>query len=344
MFDMFQLEAMRHALVAALLVGAAAPAVGVFLVQRRLSLIGDGLGHVSLAGVAIGVLTDHSPIVTALIAAVVAAGLVEFIRVRGRTNADVALAVMFYGGIALGVVLLARATSAGGLSIEQYLFGSILTTASDQLWQFAALAVVAVGATTILRRRLFAIANDEEYAKSVGLPVMSMNLLLSVLTSVTVVLSMRVIGLLLISALMILPNATGQLLGRSFQGTTIWAVLIGCVCGFAGVGSSYYLDTPPGGTVVLAAVAVFLIASTVAALVRITRSRRLRRGGHPHVHQDGCGHDALLHGDHVDYVHEGHRHTADTGHHAQEAPHPAGAGHTAYTEELADAAAQEEHR
>ncbi|TWP34038.1 metal ABC transporter permease [Leekyejoonella antrihumi] len=332
MFDMFQLEAMRHALIAALLVGAAAPAVGVFLVQRRLSLIGDGLGHVSLAGVAIGVLTNHSPIITALIAAVLAAGLVEFIRIRGRTNADVALAVMFYGGIALGVVLLAKATSAGGLSIEQYLFGAILTTESNQLWQFALLAVVAVGTTTVLRRRLFAIANDEEYAQSAGLPVMSMNLLLSVLTSVTVVLSMRVIGLLLISALMILPNATGQLLGRSFRGTTIWAVGIGCVCGFVGVSSSYYLDTPSGGTVVLAAVALFLVAASVTALVRIARGRQLRRSSHPHLHQDGCGHDAQLHGDHVDYVHEGHLHTAEADHHGHDRLHPAGAGDPAYAE------------
>ncbi len=310
--DVFQLEAMRHALVAALLVGAAAPAVGVFLVQRRLSLIGDGLGHVALAGVAVGVLTAHSPMVTALITAVLAAGVVEFIRVRGRTNADVALAVMFYGGIALGVVLLAKATSAGGLSIEQYLFGAILTTETGQLWQFAGLALIAVGTTTVLRRRLFAVANDEEFATSAGLPVMSLNLLLSVLTSVTVVLSMRVIGLLLISALMILPNAAGQLLSHSFRATTVWAVLLGCLSGFVGVSSSFYLDTPSGGTVVLTAVAAFLAISIATSLLRLARRRRLRRSTHPHVHQDGCGHDAVLHGDHVDYVHAGHRHTADT--------------------------------
>lgn len=123
MGDLFVLEAMRYAFVAALLVGAAAPSVGVFLVQRRLSLIGDGIGHVALAGVAIGVLLHASPILTALIAAVVAACIIEFIRLRGTTNADVALAVMFYGGIAAGVVLLSRADNAGQTSISQYLFG-----------------------------------------------------------------------------------------------------------------------------------------------------------------------------------------------------------------------------
>lgn len=308
MLDALQLQFMQNAFIAAILVGATAPAVGVFLVQRRLSLIGDGLGHVSLAGVAVGVLTGRSPILTALIAAVLAACVVEFIRLRGSTSADVALAVMFYGGIAAGVVLLAKANSADGMSIQQYLFGAILTTNTDQLWQFAVLAAVAVGTTTVMRRRLFAVANDEEYARSVGLPVMQTNLALSILTSVTVVMSMRVIGLLLISALMILPNATGQQLGRSFRSATWWAVLVGALCGASGVTASYYLDTPSGGTVVLVAVAVFVLVASGAALVRAVRVRRVRRSAHPHHHEEGCGHEPVLHGDHVDYVHDDEQH------------------------------------
>lgn len=304
MLEALQLPFMQHAFIAALLVGAAAPAVGVFLVQRRLSLIGDGLGHVALAGVAVGVLTGRSPILTALVAAVLSACVVEFIRLRGSTNADVALAVMFYGGIAAGVVLLAKSSSADGMSIQQYLFGAILTTSSDQLWQFALLAAVAVGTTTVMRRRLFAVANDEEYARSVGLPVVRTNLALSILASVTVVMSMRVIGLLLISALMILPNATGQLLGRSFRTATWWAVLIGILCGGTGVTASYYLDTPSGGTVVLVAVAVFVIVAVATSVSRSLRARRRRRGDHPHEHIEGCGHEPVLHADHVDYLHD----------------------------------------
>lgn len=315
MGDLFALEAMRHAMVAALLVGAAAPSVGVFLVQRRLSLIGDGIGHIALAGVAVGVLMGASPIWTALIAAVLAACIIEFIRLRGTTNADVALAVMFYGGIAAGVVLLARADNAGQTSISQYLFGAILTTQSDELWQFAALALIGVGSTTVLRKRLFAVANDEEYARAVGLPVVSLNLLLSVLTSVTVVLSMRVIGLLLISALMILPNATGQLVARSFRLTTAYAVIIGCLSGGSGVIASWYLDTPSGGTVVLVAVAAFLIASIISAAARGARARRARRViGHAHEHGDDCGHPAVRHGDHIDYLHDGELHAPHADH------------------------------
>ena len=315
MAEILALDWMRHALLAALLVGAAAPSVGVFLVQRRLSLIGDGIGHIALAGVAVGVLFGTSPILTALVAAVLAACVIEFIRLRGTTNADVALAVMFYGGIAAGVVLLARADNAGQTSITQYLFGSLLTTTSDQLWQFAILSVIAVGATTVLRKRLFAVANDEEYARAVGLPVMPLNLLLSVLTSVTVVLSMRVIGLLLISALMILPNATGQLLARSFRMTTAYAVAIGCLSGGLGVIASYYFDTPSGGTVVLVAVAIFVLASAVAMALHAGRSRRARVvAHHSHEHRQGCGHQAVPHGDHVDYLHDGEFHAAHADH------------------------------
>ena len=324
MGDLFALEAMRHAFVAALLVGAAAPAVGVFLVQRRLSLIGDGIGHVALAGVAIGVLLQTSPILTALIAAVAAACIIEFIRVRGTANADLALAVMFYGGIAAGVVLLSKADNAGQTSISQYLFGQILTTDTDQLWQFAVLAAIAVGATTVLRKRLFAVANDEEYARAVGLPVMPLNLLLSILTSVTVVLSMRIIGLLLISALMILPNATGQLLARSFRVTTAIAVIVGCFCGAAGVTASYYLDTSPGGTVVLLAVAIFLLSAIVASIIHAMRTSKARRvQAHDHEHGDDCGHPGVRHGDHVDYLHDGELHAPHGDHWDTHEPRPA---------------------
>lgn len=315
MGDLFALEAMRHAFVAALLVGAAAPAVGVFLVQRRLSLIGDGIGHVALAGVAIGVLLHASPILTALAAAIISACIIEFIRVRGTANADLALAVMFYGGIAAGVVLLSKADNAGQTSINQYLFGQILTTESDQLWEFALLALIAVGATTVLRKRLFAVANDEEFARAVGLPVMRLNLLLSILTSVTVVLSMRVIGLLLISALMILPNATGQLLAKSFRLSTAIAVIVGCLCGASGVVSSYYLDTASGGTVVLIAVTVFLLVALATGVINSVRTKRTRRlNAHDHEHRTGCGHEQVRHGDHIDYLHDGEFHAAHADH------------------------------
>ena len=322
MSELLALDFMRQALIAAFLVGLAAPLVGAFLVQRRLSLIGDGIGHVALAGVAVGILTGTMPVFTALIAAVAAAVGVELIRATGRTSGDIALAVMFYGGIALGVVLISKST-ASSANLTGYLFGAILTTSRTDIVVFAVLAVVVVAVTWVLRHRFFAVANDEEYARAVGLPVMGYNIALSVLTAVTVVVSMRVVGLLLITALMIIPNATAQLVSRSFRTSLAWASLIGVASSVSGVIVSFYAETPSGGTIVLLAIGTFLAVSVVSGLV--TRARRAahdRAERHEHEHGPVCGHESIPHEDHVDYLHDGHRHAPHADHYDE---HDAGA-------------------
>lgn len=279
--ELLQYDFMQRALLAALLVGMTAPLVGVFLVQRRLSLIGDGIGHVALAGVAIGVLTGQQPVLTALVIAVASAVTIELVRMRGGASGDVALAIMFYGGIALGVVLMARAPS-GGANLNSYLFGAITTTSQNDLWVFTALASVVIVLVLWLRPWLFAVANDEEYCRAAGLPVMAMNVLLAVLTAVTVVVSMRVVGLLLISALMIVPNAAAQPLARSFRTGIVVAVTVGLLCSVGGVSASYYLNTPSGGTIVIGAV------GTYATVMLLTTVFTRLRGGRRH-HDHGVG-------------------------------------------------------
>jgi zinc transport system permease protein len=265
---------MQRALVAAVLIGMSAPSVGVYLVQRRLSLIGDGLGHVALAGVAAGILTSTSPVWTALIAAVTGAVAIEVIRAKGRTSGDVALAVLFYGGIAGGVVLISQAPGGTPANLNAYLFGAITTTSRGDLAVFAVLSAVVLLVTHGLGRYLFAVSNDEEYATASGLPVLPLNILLAVVAAVTVVVAMRVVGLLLVSALMIVPIASAQLLTRSFRATVGLGTLIGVVVSVAGVTTSYYSDTPSGGTIVLFAIGVFLliaIGSTIRGRVRQVR-------------------------------------------------------------------------
>ncbi len=306
---------MQRALLAAFLVGLAAPMVGVFLVQRRLSLIGDGMGHVALAGVAVGVVTGQAPVLTAMVFAVVAAVVIELVRARGRTSGDVALAVMFYGGIALGVVVIGTSEGGTPTALDSYLFGAILTTTADDVRVFAALALVVVALTWALRPRLFAVANDEEYARATGMRVTALNITLAVLTAVTVVVSMRVVGLLLISALMIVPNATAQLVAGSFRSAIRVAVVIGVVCSVGGVTTSYYTDTPPGGTIVLLAIAIFLAASSYSSLRGwIAGKRHLEAERHEHEHGADCGHPAIEHDHHLDYLHDGHRHAPHEGH------------------------------
>ncbi len=315
MTEILSIDFMQRALIAAFLVGTVAPMVGIFVVQRRMSLIGDGMGHVALAGVAVGLFTDRSPVLTALVAAVLAAIVIELLRARGRTSGDMALAIIFYGGIAAGVVIISKAPDGTPANLMKYLFGSILTVRESDLVVFGVLAVIIAVTTWVLRPRLFAVANDEEYARAVGLPVLALNIVLAVLTATTVVIAMRIVGLLLISALMIVPNAAAQLLAGSFRSGLRWAIGLGLVSALGGVLISYPLNTPSGGTIVLVAVALFIaIAAGTGMAQRVRGGRHDVAERHDHEHGPECGHEGVPHGDHVDYVHDGHRHAPHQSH------------------------------
>ncbi len=315
MLEILQYDFMQRALLASLLVGLTAPVVGIYLVQRRLALIGDGMGHVALTGVAIGLLTGTAPVFTALVFAVAAAVVIELLRARGRATADVLLAVMFYGGIAGGVVLIGLSKDGSAANLNSYLFGAITTTSPQDLATFGALTAVVLLVAVGLAPRLFAVSNDEEYARASGMNVIGLNLLLAALTAATVVISMRVVGLLLISALMIVPNAVAQQIGRSFRGSMLIAATVGVSVSVVGTTSSYYLGTPSGGTIVLLAVAVFVVAALAATTVRAAHARRHHAAlEHRHEHGADCGHDVVPHDGHLDYVHDGHRHAAHGAH------------------------------
>jgi zinc transport system permease protein len=316
--EILDYDFMQRALLAALLVGLTAPVVGIYLVQRRLALIGDGMGHVALTGVAIGLLTGTAPVLTALIFAIAAAVLIELLRARGGSRgatADVLLAVIFYGGIAGGVVLIGLSDGGSAAKLNSYLFGAITTTSAEDLAVFAGLAVIVLLVAVGLAPRLFAVSNDEEYARASGMSVLGLNLLLAVLTATTVVISMRVVGLLLISALMIVPNAVAQQVARSFRGSMLIAATVGVSVSVTGTASSYYLKTPSGGTIVLLAVAVFIVAALAATATRAAHARRHHSATeHRHEHGPDCGHEIVAHNDHLDYVHDGHRHAAHGAH------------------------------
>ncbi len=268
--EILQYDFMRRALLAAVLIGLSAPAVGIFLVQRRLALIGDGLGHIAVSGVALGLVVGHAPILIALVTAIVGAVTIELIRARGEAFGEIALAMLFYGGIAGGVVLVSRAPS-GTRNLNQYLFGSITTTSAADLLTFSILAAVILALTTWLGPALFAVSNDDEFARASGLPVMPLNIVLAVLTACTVVISMRVVGVLLVSALMVVPVATAQLWTASFRATRWLAMAVGFAVSLVGVVLSYYVDTPSGGTIVLLAIALFGVTVIAQSASRLTR-------------------------------------------------------------------------
>lgn len=264
--DLLTYPFMLRALAGALIIGLAAPALGVYLVQRRLSLIGDGIGHVALTGVGVGLLTNQSPVLTAVLVSVVGAVAVELVRERGRTSGDLALALLFYGGIAGGVVLVGLSDDASNASLMQYLFGSLITTSPADIAVIAGLGAAVLIAMLVFRPALFALCNDEEYARVSGLPVRTLNLLLAVTTAVTVTIAMRTVGLLLVSALMVVPVAAAQQLTRGFRSTMAVGMLIGVCAAGAGVVLSGEIDTAPGATTVLIALAAFLLTTAAGAL------------------------------------------------------------------------------
>ncbi len=324
---------MIRALIAAAVTGLAAPAVGTFLVQRRLSLMGDGIGHVCVTGVALGLLTGTSPTFAAVVVAILGALLIELIRSTGRATGDVALALLFYGGIA-GGLLLVSLSGDGVFALQQYLFGSITTISLSAVVASVALAMVVLVTSFALLPQLFSVANDEDYARTTGLSVRFYNVLISVLAAVTVSVAMRTVGLLLVSALMIIPVATAQQFSRGFKITMLGAMAAGTLASITGVTVSAFADVPPGATIVLVSLTGFALTFPLGLVVQRRRRARMPfpvQGDevtalataaahdtvdepHGHEHGPGCGHPAVEHGDHVDYIHGGHRHAVHGGH------------------------------
>ncbi|MGE5830708.1 MAG: metal ABC transporter permease [Micromonosporaceae bacterium] len=271
--NLFGYDFMLRALAGALVVGVATPALGIYLVQRRLSLIGDGIGHVALTGVGLGLLLQSSPVLTAVFAAAAGAIAIELVRERGRTSGDVALAIMFYGGIAGGVALVQVSSNRSSANLLAYLFGSLLTTSREDLIVITVLCAAVLAVGLLGRPWFFAICQDEEYARVCGLPVRALNLTLAVTTAVTVTVAMRAVGLLLVSALMVVPVAAAQQLTRGFQVTMYAAMAIGLVAAGSGVWISAHSDTSPGATIVLVAIAIFVGVTAGTAAWRAARRR-----------------------------------------------------------------------
>lgn len=256
---------MVRSLIAAVLVGLAAPVVGTYLVHRRLAMLGDGIGHVSLTGVALGWLigstlglvpNDQLAIPGAIVAAIVGSVAIELVRRSGSASADVALAILFYGGIAGGVLIMGLA---GGTSaqLNSYLFGSIATVSWLDIVLIGALGIVILATGIGLLPALFSVCNDEGFAASTGLPVPKLSMLLAVLSALTVAISMRVVGALLVSALMVVPVAIAQLFSRSFRQTMLVAMGTGTILCVAGLLITAAVDLSPGAMIVVLAILLY---------------------------------------------------------------------------------------
>jgi len=260
--EVLGLEFMRRALLAALIVGVTAPSIGVFLVQRRLALMGDGIGHVAFMGVAAGLFLGTSPVITGIVAASLAGAGIEVLRERGRTASDVALALIFYGGIAGGALIAFKSGQSN--QVLGYLFGSVLTVNNRDLVILAVSGIAVLVTVLLWRKELFAVCYDEDVAKVSGLSVRRLNFLMALAAAVTVGVTMRVVGILLVSAMLVLPVAIVQQLSTSFRTTLLGSMILGGMLGVGGVLLAFGLDTSPGATIVLAAIGVFFLAAILA--------------------------------------------------------------------------------
>ncbi|WP_062079017.1 metal ABC transporter permease [Demequina globuliformis] len=272
----------QRMMLVAIMVGVTAPIVGTYLVHRRMALLGDGIGHVALAGVAAGWLAgswagladqDALAIPGAIVFAIAGAVVIERMRARGIAAADVIMAVMFYGGIASGVLLISAAGGSNA-NLMGYLFGSISTVSWNDVWVTVILSIAILAIGLGLRRSLFAVTHDQEFAHSTGLPVNALNMVVAVLAAVTITASMRVVGVLLVSGLMILPVAISQMVTGSFNRTMNIAMVIGVVLCVSGVGITLFYNLQPGALIVVLGVLLYVVVASGASLRHRARQRR----------------------------------------------------------------------
>lgn len=257
MLEIFEMEFMQRAWIAGMIMAVICPLIGSFLVLRRQSLIGDGLGHIAFAGVAAGALGGYSPVISAAVATILGALAIERVRSRLAASAEMILAIFFYCGMGLAVVL-TSINKEGGFNLGSILFGSLMTVSGSDLIIVAVLGLFTVIFVALYYRPLQYLTFDEVSARVAGLPADKLNMLLAVLTALTVALSMRIVGLLLVSAMMVIPVACALQTARSFAATILQGIVYGLVSVALGLVISYYANLAPGGTIVLTQTVMFI--------------------------------------------------------------------------------------
>ena len=261
---------MQRAFLAGLLVGLLAPALGTFLVLRRLSLVADSLSHVALMGVALGFLLKTLPSLVALVTTTAAAVAIERLRATGRLSGDIALALFLYSSLGMAVILIGLA---GGFNVDlfSYLFGSITTVGRGDLLLMGILAAVVLGVVLYYYAELVQTTFDPDLARVSGVPVDQVNLILALLTGATVTMSMRVVGVLLVGALTVIPVVASLQLASGFRATLLLSMAFGVLSVLVGLVVAFYWNLPAGGAVVMVSLAVLMAAALARSTLRLRR-------------------------------------------------------------------------
>ena len=268
---------MQKALIAGIAVAVVCSFMGIFLVLRRYALFGDGMAHVAFGGISIGLVLGVFPLWTAFAASILGGLGLQKLRNSTKISGDAAVAVVLVSGLAVGVLLV---SASGGFSVDlfSFLFGSILLISTEDVMLIVAISAGIVGTLLALHRQFLHLTFNEEQARVAGLNVTLLNYAFVVLAAVTVVTSMRLVGILLISALIVIPNISAIMLGKGFKKTVGISILFSVLSVVAGILLSYYFDLAPSGTIVLAAVAILLavLAAKSAGLVHGRRAQVAR--------------------------------------------------------------------
>ena len=267
LMQMFSYPFMQRALIAGVLVSLCAALLGVSLVLKRYSMIGDGLSHVSFGALAIAVALEMTPLYFSIPVVVLAAFFLLRMASHPRWNSDAAIAVMSASSLAIGIIVISRTTGMT-TDVDNYMFGSVLAMTREDVALSAVLCIAVLVLFILFYHKLFAVTFDENFSRATGMKVERYNTLLAVLTALSIVLGMRMMGAMLISSLIIFPALTAMRLFKSFRGVVVCSAVTSVACFCAGLTASFVLSTPVGASVVAANLGLFLLSCLAAALRR----------------------------------------------------------------------------
>jgi zinc transport system permease protein len=273
--EIFQFAFMQRALITGTAVAITCSIIGLFLVLRRQSLFGDAMSHVAFGGIALGLSINIYPIWTAFIVSVLAALGITKLKESTKIPSDSSIAVLLSSGLALGVVLISL-SSGFSLDLFSFLFGSILLVGFQDEITVLVLSIAIISIVTLLYKKFMYITFNEEQAKVSGLDVSRMNYLFIVLASITVITSIRLVGVLLISSLIVIPNVTAMLFGKGFKKTAIISILVAVGSVEIGIMLSYIWNIAPGGTIVLTSIAIFLFTISINTIFRMMLRKKAK--------------------------------------------------------------------
>ena len=267
LMQMFSYPFMQRALIAGVLVSLCAALLGVSLVLKRYSMIGDGLSHVSFGALAVAVALGFTPLWFSIPVVILAAFLLLRMAGRPHWNNDAAVAVMSASALAIGIMVISLTTGMT-TDVDNYMFGSVLAMTREDVALSAVLCIAVLVLFILFYHKLFAVTFDENFSRATGMKVERYNTLLAVLTALTIVLGMRMMGAMLISSLIIFPALTAMRLFKSFRGVVVCSAVTSVACFCAGLTASFVLSTPVGASVVAANLGLFLLSCLAAALRR----------------------------------------------------------------------------